>query len=245
MPREHPSEYSPTAETRKHVCSISGKEVSRHDLVSLENLRPKLVARIRQDHPELSTDASISKKELGRYRTIYVEELLRAEHGDLTLLDEQVAKSLATHQTLAENIEAEFDVERTFGEKLSDHIANFGGSWTFIISFFVGLMIWIVFNQALSESVRFDPYPYILLNLILSCVAALQAPVIMMSQKRQEVKDRMRSQSDYKIDLKAELEIRHLHEKMDYLMSQQWQRLAEIQQMQLETMQEMTKTTKL
>ena len=238
-------ESSSTVEPRKPVCSVSGKEVSHHDLVLLENLRPKLVARIRQDHPELSTDASISKKELGRYRTIYVEELLRAEHGDLTLLDEQVAKSLATHQTLAENIEAEFDVERTFGEKLSDHIANFGGSWTFIISFFVGLMIWIVFNQALSESVRFDPYPYILLNLILSCVAALQAPVIMMSQKRQEVKDRMRSQSDYKIDLKAELEIRHLHEKMDYLMSQQWQRLTEIQQMQLETMQEMTKTTKL
>ena len=105
-------------------------------------------------------------------------------------------------------------------------------------------MIWIIFNQALSESVRFDPYPYILLNLILFCVAAFQAPVIMMSQKRQEVKDRMRSESDYKIDLKAEHEIRHLHEKMDHLISRQWQRLTEIQQMQLETMQEMTRAPK-
>lgn len=233
-----------TADSHGTVCAISGEELPRHELISLETLRPSLVARIRKDHPELNADASVSKEVLARYRTIYVEELLRAEHGDLTLLDEQVAKSLATHQTLAENIEAEFDVERTFGEKLSDHIANFGGSWTFIISFFVGLMIWITFNQALSESVRFDPYPYILLNLILSCVAALQAPVIMMSQKRQEVKDRMRSQSDYKIDLKAELEIRHLHEKMDHLISRQWQRLSEIQQMQLETMQEMTRSPK-
>ena len=158
-------EQQPSERSRKSACAVSGKEVPRHELVSLENLRPSLVARIRQDHPELSGDAFVSKAELGKYRTIYVEELLRAEHGDLTLLDEQVAKSLATHQTLAENIDAEFDVERTFGEKLSDQIAKFGGSWTFIISFFVVLMIWIVFNQALSESVRFDPYPYILLNL--------------------------------------------------------------------------------
>ena len=192
----------------------------------------------------MSPDATVSKSELGKYRAIYIEELLRAERGDLTRLDEQVAKSLATQQVIAKNIEAEFEVERTFGEKLSDHIAMFGGSWTFIISFFVALMIWIVFNQMLSNAVRFDPYPYILLNLILSCVAALQAPVIMMSQKRQEVKDRMRSQSDYKINLKAELEIRHLHEKIDHLISRQWQRLTEIQQMQLETMQEMTRSPK-
>ena len=245
-----PTHYRPSsglnapASNHKSVCSISGKEVSRHELVSLETLTPNFVARIRQDHPEMSPDATVSKSELGKYRAIYIEELLRAERGDLTRLDEQVAKSLATQQVIAKNIEAEFEVERTFGEKLSDHIAMFGGSWTFIISFFVALMIWIVFNQMLSNAVRFDPYPYILLNLILSCVAALQAPVIMMSQKRQEVKDRMRSQSDYKINLKAELEIRHLHEKIDHLISRQWQRLTEIQQMQLETMQEMTRSPK-
>ena len=106
------------------------------------------------------------------------------------------------------------------------------------------IFVWILYNQAVSDRSRFDPYPYILLNLILSCLAALQAPVIMMSQKRQEVKDRMRSQSDYRIDLKAELEIRHLHEKMDHLISRQWQRLTEIQQMQLETMHEMSRSHK-
>jgi uncharacterized membrane protein len=230
--------------TKKQPCAITGKDFSRRDLVALDALRPSLADRIRQDHPELGYDSLISKGELARYRTKYVEELLKAEHGDLTELDRQVAESLATHETLAENIEAEFDVERTFGERLSDHLASFGGSWTFIIIFGVGLFIWILYNQAVSEPARFDPYPYILLNLILSCLAALQAPIIMMSQKRQEVKDRMRSQSDYRIDLKAELEIRHLHEKMDHLISRQWQRLTEIQQMQLETMHEMTRSGK-
>ena len=244
MPNEPQPHSLSEPKRRKAACALSGKEHSRHDLVSLEALRPNLEARIRQDYPDLPHDALVSKAELARYRTLYVEELLKAEHGDLTVLDQQVAKSLATHETLAENIEAEFEVERTFGERLSDHIASFGGSWTFIISFFIILLIWIAFNQTVSDISRFDPYPYILLNLILSCVAALQAPVIMMSQKRQEVKDRMRSQSDYKIDLKAELEIRHLHEKMDHLISRQWQRLTEIQQMQLETMQEMTRGAK-
>jgi uncharacterized membrane protein len=229
---------------KKLPCSITGKDFARRDLVTLDALRPSLADRIRLDHPELGYDALISKAELAKYRTKYVEELLKAEHGDLTELDRQVAESLATHETLAENIEAEFEVERSFGERLSDHLASFGGSWTFIIIFGGILFVWILYNQAVSDPARFDPYPYILLNLILSCLAALQAPIIMMSQKRQEVKDRLRSQSDYRIDLKAELEIRHLHEKIDHLISRQWQRLTEIQQMQLETMHEMTRGAK-
>ena len=239
-----PSEATPElskSKSRKATCFITGKEYAEHDLISLETLRPSLVQRIRRDHPELANDALINKTELAAYRTKYVEELLTAEHGDLTELDRQVAKSLATHETLAENIEAEFEVERTLGERLSDHLASFGGSWTFIIIFAAILFVWIVYNQSVGDAKQFDPYPYILLNLILSTVAALQAPIIMMSQKRQEVKDRMRSQSDYRIDLKAELEIRHLHEKMDHLISRQWLRLTEIQQMQLETMHEMAR----
>ena len=229
---------------RKLSCSITGKDRPRRDLVTLDALRPSLADRIRQDHPELEYDVLISKAELAKYRTKYVEELLKAEHGDLTELDRQVAESLATHETLAENIEAEFEIERSLGERLSNHLASFGGSWTFIIIFGGIIFVWILYNQAVSDPSRFDPYPYILLNLILSCLTALQAPVIMMSQKRQEVKDRMRSQSDYRIDLKSELEIRHLHEKMDHLISRQWHRLTEIQQMQLETMHEMARSGK-
>jgi uncharacterized membrane protein len=183
----------------------------------------------------------ISRSELASYRTLYVEELLKAEHGELTELDRQVADSIATHDMLAENVDMAFEERRTFGERLSDHLASFGGSWTFIIWFAATLALWIALNQTVPGQERFDPYPYILLNLILSCVAALQAPIIMMSQKRQEAKDRLRSQSDYRVNLKAALEIRHLHEKMDHLISRQWQRLAEIQQMQLETMQDMSR----
>jgi uncharacterized membrane protein len=94
------------------------------------------------------------------------------------------------------------------------------------------------FNIVVAGRSQFDPYPFILLNLVLSCLAAIQAPIIMMSQKRQEAKDRLRSENDYRVNLKAELEIRHLHEKMDHMLTRQWERLAEIQQIQLETMQE-------
>ena len=224
--------------TTKATCSITGKERPRRDLVPLETLRPSLAERIRTDHPELAMDALISRAEVARYRALYVEELLQAEHGEFTQLDRQVAESIAKHDTIAENVEAEFEDRRTLGERLSDHLTSFGGSWTFIILFGVWLATWVLFNQAGPSNERFDPYPYILLNLILSCLAAIQAPIIMMSQKRQEAMDRLRSESDYRVNLKAELEIRHLHEKMDHLISKQWQRLAEIQQMQLEIMNE-------
>jgi len=224
--------------TARATCAITGKERPRRDLISLETLRPSLAERIRADHPELAADALISRAEVARYRALYVEELLQAEHGEFTQLDRQVAESIAKHDTIAENVEAEFEDRRTLGERLSDHLTSFGGSWTFIILFAVWLATWVLFNQAAPGNDRFDPYPYILLNLILSCLAAIQAPIIMMSQKRQEAMDRLRSESDYRVNLKAELEIRHLHEKMDHLISRQWQRLAEIQQMQLEIMNE-------
>jgi uncharacterized membrane protein len=228
--------------TKKMTCAISGRDRPRRDLVQLDELRPSLVDRIRSEHPELPNDALISRSVLAGYRTAHVESLLKEEHGELTELDRQVAESLATHETLAEDTDEEFEDRRTLGEVLSDRLASFGGSWTFIVMFGLTLAIWIAFNLFVPESVRFDSFPFILLNLCLSCLAAIQAPVIMMSQKRQEAKDRLRSQNDYRVNLKAELEIRHLHEKMDHLISKQWQRLAEIQQMQLEIMQEMARS---
>lgn len=128
---------------KRLVCSITGKERSRRELVGLETLRPSLADRIRLDYPELDSDSLISRAELARYRTKYVEELLTAEHGELTELDRQVAESIARHDTLAENTEKEFEDRRTLGERLSDHLASFGGSWTFIISFGIALTAWI------------------------------------------------------------------------------------------------------
>lgn len=222
----------------KQRCSVSGREHKRKDLVSLDALRPSLADRIKADFPEIQSDALISLDEIAHYRTKYVEELLEAEHGELSKLDQEVAESMARHETLAENITEEFEEQRSFGERLSDHIASFGGSWAFIILFFFVLTAWMGFNLIAPGIRRFDEYPFILLNLVLSTLAAIQAPIIMMSQKRQEAKDRLRSESDYRVNLKAELEIRHLHEKLDHLISRQWQRLAEIQQVQIEAMNE-------
>jgi uncharacterized membrane protein len=179
----------------------------------------------------------ISLRELARYRARYIEELLQQEHGEFSELDRQVAESIAKQDTIAENTEEEFEENRTLGDKLSDQLASFGGSWGFLIAFGVVLLAWMAVN-IVAGSHAYDPYPFILLNLCLSCVAAVQAPIIMMSQKRQEAKDRLRADNDYRVNLKAELEIRHLHEKLDYLISRQWQRLAEIQQMQIDMMHE-------
>ena len=179
----------------------------------------------------------ISKAELARYRTRYVEEILREEHGEYSDLDREVVESIARQDTIASDTDDEFDEKRTLGERLSDGLASFGGSWAFLISFGCVLVVWMIINVAQGPG-AFDAYPFILLNLVLSCIAAIQAPIIMMSQRRQEQKDRLRSSNDYKVNLKAELEIRHLHEKIDHLITRQWQRLAEIQQVQLEMLQE-------
>lgn len=224
--------------SKRQSCAVSGKRRPKRDLIALDALRPRLADRIRLDHPHLEPDAQISRQELARYRSLYVAELLQAEHGELSELDREVAESLARHDTLAENPEEEYDDHRTLGERLADGLASFGGSWAFLTSFGFFLGLWMIVNMIEGEARAFDPYPFILLNLVLSCLAAIQAPVIMMSQKRQESKDRLRSENDYRVNLKAELEIRHLHEKMDYLIQRQWQRLTEIQQLQLEIMQE-------
>ncbi len=149
----------------------------------------------------------------------------------------------AKQDAIAENIEDDFLEQRTLGQRLSDGLATFGGSWTFLISFGVFLLVWMAISIAMGEAKSFDPYPFILLNLVLSCLAAIQAPIIMMSQKRQEAKDRLRSRNDYQVNLKAELEIRHLHEKLDHLIAKQWQRLAEIQQIQIEMLQDSRRRT--
>jgi uncharacterized membrane protein len=147
-------------------------------------------------------------------------------------------ESLRQHEIVSSDIEKQFEKELTFGERLSDRIAEFGGSWRFLITFFSVLFGWIAINGILLMTRAWDPYPFILLNLILSCLAAVQAPVIMMSQNRAEARDRLRAENDYKINLKAELEIRHLHEKIDHLLRKQYNRLFEIQQIQIELLEE-------
>jgi uncharacterized membrane protein len=219
------------------VCSITGKICPDRDLIMIDHLHPGLAERIRRDHPSLARHARISRAAVDRYRMLYVEELLREERGELSEIDQNVARSLAEGATITANTEDDYHEARTVGERLSDGLAAFGGSWPFLIFFGLALAGWIAINNLWQQD-AFDPFPYILLNLILSCLAAIQAPIIMMSQKRQETKDRLRSLNDYQVNLKAELEIRHLHEKLDHLITRQWERLAEIQELQIELLQE-------
>ncbi len=228
------------AQRDRQACAISGRETPRKDLINIDTVRPNLVARIRRDFPDLAQGALVSTQELARYRSLYVQDLLKAESGELSEIDRQVADSLARQETLSQNIETGYEEIRTLGERMSDQLAKFGGSWTFLTVFALFLAIWMLINSRRGAE-PFDPYPFILLNLILSTIAAIQAPIIMMSQHRQEAKDRLRSLNDYRVNLKAELEIRHLHEKIDHLINNQWQRLAEIQQLQFETMEEKRK----
>jgi len=219
------------------TCPITGKTYPMREFILVDQLHPALVERMRQDHPNLDTHGRVSRAAADQYRLLYVEELLRQERGELTKLDKEVARSLAEGSMVSANVEESYDEGRTLGERLSDGLATFGGSWPFLIVFALALGAWILVN-AMRGAQAFDPYPYILLNLLLSCLAAVQAPIIMMSQRRQEAKDRLRSLNDYQVNLKAELEIRHLHEKIDHLITRQWERLAEIQELQIELIQE-------
>jgi uncharacterized membrane protein len=157
------------------------------------------------------------------------------------VLEQEVMESLKQSDILTRNIDHEFSQKATFGEQLADRVASFGGSWRFLILFAVVLIVWIAVNSVVLLRRPFDPYPFILLNLILSCIAAVQAPVIMMSQNRQEAKDRLRAEHDYQINLKAEIEIRHINAKLDQLITHQWQRLLEIQRMQTEMMEDLAR----
>jgi uncharacterized membrane protein len=227
------------AENSKPRCQICRKPTSANAGTIGELLRPSLLEFIQKRTPEFDPKGVICFNDLGKFRRDYVKEVLQDEIGELSTLDQEVIDSLQEHEILSENIGKEFEKELTFGERLSDRIASFGGSWPFIIIFGAVLAIWIAINTVVLATRAFDPYPFILMNLILSCLAAIQAPIIMMSQNRSEDRDRARAENDYKVNLKAELEIRHLHEKIDHLLRKQYNRLFEIQQIQIELLEEL------
>ena len=177
-------------------------------------------------------------EELNKYRKKYIERIVQQELGDLNSLEQEVVDSIKDQEFLSHSLEEVSDKDLTLGQRLADKVATFGGSWSFIISFFGFMFLWVIANVFFLVVKSFDPYPFILLNLILSCLASIQAPIIMMSQNRQEEKDRLRNLHDYQINLKAELEIRLLDEKMDHLMIHQNQRLTEMQELQADYMED-------
>lgn len=221
------------------VCQICGAGPEARELVRAVLIRPSIVREIRKAGIDWDEAGYLCRPDLNEFRGRYIGGLLSRDRGELSKLELDVVASLREHELLSLDIEAALDRDQTLGGRISDWIAAFGGSWRFIGLFAMVLAGWILINAVVLTKAAFDPYPFIFLNLILSCVAAIQAPVIMMSQNRQEARDRLRSQGDYRINLKAELEIRQLHEKMDHLISHQWDRLLEIQEIQTEIMSEL------
>ena len=226
----------------ENSCVVCKKKFAAADLVPFSAVRNMISEMIKRDFSEWSDGCYICKSDVTAYRAKEVQILIEEEVGELSDLEKEVLESLRRHELLSSNTEEEFEQDRTFGEKLSDKLAALGGSWKFLIMFSVFLLCWITMNSLVMFWRPADPYPFILLNLVLSCIAAVQAPIIMMSQNRQEQKDRLRSQNDYQVNLKAELEIRLIHEKLDHLLLRQWQRMMEIQATQIEEIADIKKS---
>lgn len=218
---------------------ISNKEFPTSEKISAKTIRHSVLNVIQKENPHFTHEGHLSRSELNHYRQQAMSDYLVKEVGKLTKREKTVLSSLASNTTLTNKLDANDQQPLTLGQRVADKVATFGGSWKFIISFAVFIVIWITLNIFWLFNKGFDPYPFILLNLLLSCLAALQAPVIMMSQNRQEEKDRERSKKDYMINLKSELEIRSLHEKIDHHILDQQQELLEMQKVQIEMMTQM------
>lgn len=218
----------------KRHCTVCGKQFCPREVVPHDLVRAQISELIGKDYPDWSRDSYICQDDLAQYRAKYLKGMLVEENGRLSELDVEVLRSLKEHDILTEDVTKIFKQGESFGDRLSDSIARIGGSWGFIFSFLFVLVAWMFFNTFILVNRAFDPYPYILLNLVLSCLAAIQAPIIMMSQNRHAAHDRIRDNDEYRINLKTELEIRHLHSKLDLLTKNQWERLIEIQTIQIE-----------
>lgn len=219
------------------VSSVSQEKFPISEKIPGKMVRNGLLKEIRKDHPGFDHDSCLALSELNQYRQQYIQNLLANEIGTLTDLEHTVLETINQNHLIADEA-SEVKFPASPGQRWADRIASFGGSWKFIGIFAAFLLAWMFLNVYWLRDKGFDPYPFILLNLILSCLAAIQAPVIMMSQNRQEEKDRQRARNDYMVNLKSEVEIRMLHEKLDHLIITQQQNLLEIQQIQIDMIKE-------
>jgi uncharacterized membrane protein len=224
------------------ICEVCKQPKKMSELFPLGMVHEPVVMIIQKEHPDLSRTGYICSEDLNKYRIEFIKEVLEEEKGELSALEEEVVTSIREQETISKDINAEYEQRLKFSDRLSDKLAAYAGSWKFIIGFMATLLVWIIINSAVILLKVFDPYPFILLNLVLSCLAAVQAPVILMSQNRQEAKDRLRSDYDYRVNLKAELEIRYLHQKLDHFLKREWQTLLDIQQIQVELMKELSES---
>lgn len=208
--------------------------MAHQDYVHLKTIDTDIRSFILQKNKKLTIESQIPFITFMNYHFEYIKEKIIQDQNETKKINQEMLEQLKNKQIISQNLNTTINQKATFGQKSADAIAKFGGSWPFIFLFVVILGSWILLNTLHFLGLSFDRYPFILLNLVLSCLAAIQAPIIMMSQNRQAARDRIAADHDYQTNLKAELEISLLHEKIDYLMSQQWQQMLELQQLQIE-----------
>lgn len=219
------------------ICEICNKNLVSS--IQLFEIEPEIKKMLLEDYPALSEESFIDFSHVMTYRLKYIKRVISSDSKEMDVLNNTVIESIESGKAISKNTNIQSKL--TLGQKTADSIAKFGGSWPFIFIFMTVLIIWIIINSIALFSKPFDPYPFILLNLVLSCLAAIQAPVIMMSQNRQAERDRIQSTNDYQTNLKAEIEIRLLQQKMDHLLTNEWQHLVEIQTIQLDLLGELQK----
>jgi uncharacterized membrane protein len=224
-----------------NVCSVTGLYVQESEGVYCKDLRPSVRSYLHKKNEGLNDESFISFEAMNTLLRNYITDVTNIEQETRDALLQKIREQFETSDLLKPIDPPDDDKEPdlTFGERMADKIADFGGSWKFILMFLGFISLWMLFNMFVMKDKGFDPYPFILLNLILSCLAALQAPVIMMSQNRQEDKDRERAQYDVKVDMKAEKEIRILHKKIDHLLVHQQEKMSEVLQAQMDLIQHM------
>lgn len=216
-------------------CFICNK--SKSPLVHWSALDEPLKEICHQKFPDANyDDIEICNECTNDLRIAYIKYILELSKSELSKSEQDIIEAYKAKDLVSKNSEIQYQNSLTFGDKLSDAVSLFGGSWYFIIIFVSILVTWILVNTVMLLNKPFDPYPFILLNLVLSCIAALQAPIILMSQNRQAVKDRIRAENDYMTNLKAEFEIQFINAKLDQLIKNQWERLLKVQEMQIELM---------
>jgi uncharacterized membrane protein len=222
-------------------CQICGRVGRRGELVRADSVRPQVAAHIAETHSGWDSNGFICRPCVAVENGNYVVASLERERGELSAIERELARKSGEGLLIAEHLDEEFQRSITFGQRAADTTARIGGSWSFVIGFGVVLFAWIALNSIVLANRAFDPFPYILLNLVLSCLAALQAPIIMMAQNRQAARDRAQADQDFRVNLKSEIAVMNLHEKLDHLLHTQWERLLELQQIQIDMLSDLEK----
>lgn len=222
-------------------CQLCGRTGRRGELLRSDGVRPQVAEHIARTHQVWNGTSFVCRSCLASESGNYVVAALERERGELSTIERELAKKSGESLLIAEHLDEEFQRSITFGQRAADATARIGGSWGFVMGFGLVLATWIALNSFALAGDAFDPYPYILLNLVLSCLAALQAPIIMMAQNRQAARDRAQADQDFRVNLKAEIAIMNLHEKLDHLLHTQWERLLELQQIQIDMLSDLEK----